>query len=139
MRSFDHEAMNSFMRSTPTLKGFLDDMEAWVKVDKNIALKEGDDFGLFTYELPGVYAGHYFFKSRGKAAISTAFRMLEEIFSDYGAKVIIGFTPVENRAAVWTSRHLGFTDHGEVVINNKPFHLFILGREAFTKEMKCRV
>lgn len=131
IRSYDGDGIDAYMRETPSLSGFLNDMHEWVNNDNNVALEEDGSFGLFTYELPSVYAAHYFFRARGKAAFDLAVRMLRTIFDEYDARVIIGLTPVENKPAIWMTLRIGFTKGGVVTIDGKDYQLFTLGRDAF--------
>lgn len=103
----------------------------------NIVLEApGNNFSVFEYSLPYVYTGHYYFETvRGKEAVRISKEMLYEIFNRYGAKVIRGLTPVDNRAAVWMSRHIGFTDTGIVdSIVDGPCHVFTLGYADFQRK-----
>ena len=71
-------------------------------------LIQGDDLALFEEKSAGVYFGHYFLTSRGKKAIEICESFLAYVFDD-GAKVILGLTPIDNKAALWMTRRLGFT------------------------------
>lgn len=85
-------------------KGF--DLDDWLKT--GIVLQDGEDFALFEPVMTGVYLGHYLFKSRGKKAVLKAKKFLEEAF--FFSIAIIGEVPNENKAALWLTRHLGFTE-----------------------------
>lgn len=101
--------------------------------DDGISLIEGEDSAVFLFEKPGVFSGHYFFsEARGRAAINLANRMLNEMFSKHGARLIAGLTPVENRAATWITRQLGFSSQGVVDQPDVgPATIFTLTREEF--------
>jgi hypothetical protein len=108
------------------------DAESWLGNTRNIALTdERGNVGMFDEAAPGVYTGHYFFKDRGKAAKALAVRMLLEMFDDRDAKVIRGLTPVDNRPAVWMTRHLGFKDYGTVETWIGDCIIFIMTKEEF--------
>ena len=74
----------------------------------NIVLTNGKDYAVFEFTTFGTYTGHYFFKSRGRAAIEAGKQFLEELFNEHDAALVIGFTPVEYKAAKWMNRQLGF-------------------------------
>jgi hypothetical protein len=78
----------------------------------NVLLKDGDNLGLFEYDSPGVYSGHYLFRSGG--AYERARAMIACMFSEHGARVIKGLTPVDNTAALRLTRKLGFTSYGTI-------------------------
>jgi hypothetical protein len=105
------------------------DLEEWCKEDKNIALTNGQDYVILTYERDKIYAGHYFFRSRGKEALKVAREALKEIFTF--AEVLIGLTPTSQRKALWFTRQLGFTSHGILERSLGPSELFILTRKEF--------
>jgi hypothetical protein len=89
------------------------DMDEWIKDENNICLCEGDNYGAFEYNRPGVYTGHYFFGSaRGKAAIRISKDILDSIFGLYKAEVIQGLTPSHHKGALWLNRQLGFKHYG---------------------------
>lgn len=112
-----------------------DEFEAneWLGNDRNIALTDNNSFGLFQYEIPGVYTGHYFFSNnvRGKEAKRLATEMLIIAFRDYGIRVIRGLTPVKNKKARWMTRQLGFKSFGILDISDDTCELFILTRDDF--------
>ena len=106
--------------------------ELWLGVDANIALTDGRNVALFEYELPGVYSGHYFFLDRGREALDVAKGMLKIIFSPtYPVQIIKGYTPLENKGALWMSRKLGFVGHGEIFTTAGPCELFILSKKEY--------
>lgn len=92
---------------------------------EDVVLKLGDDYSIFELKSPGHYCGHYLFSSRGREAIAVARLMLSEIFSEYGARVVSGLTPVENKPAIWMTRRLGFDSHGLIETPVGTMELFI--------------
>lgn len=93
----------------------------------NVTLKDGDNLGLFEYESPGVFSGHYFFRTPG--AYDRAKAMISEMFSRHGAVVIKGLTPVDNIPALRLTRRLGFTSHGTVETQAGEMELFTLTKD----------
>lgn len=90
----------------------------WLSDPLNVALEnDNGDIALFENQiaLPQTVCGHYFFKSRGRSAITAGKEFLEEIFKDkYGINTIMGLTPDEHKAAKWMNRQLGFKEHGTI-------------------------
>lgn len=107
-------------------------LDEWLSSPYNLALTNPDgDVGLFEYNQPGLYTGHYFFKSRGARAIQVAVDMLEEMFFRRGARVIRGLTPSDKRAAAFVTRRLGFQSYGFYEFGGRQVELFILGLNEF--------
>ena len=125
----DIETFSSIMRKyKETIKGYTDE---WILDTKNVALIEDDNLALFEYIKDGVYRGHYFFSDRGRKAINLSKTALDYIFSS--AKIIEGLTPIENKGAIWMSKHLGFTAYGDIdTIAGKCKH-FIMTQEEWRK------
>lgn len=105
----------------------------WLHGSLNIALRNTKgDVSLFEYRQPGVFTGHYFFKSRGKEAIESAEDMLHEIFSEvYDCNCIVGMTPLDKKGAVWMSRHLGFKNMGDADIGGRTHRVFVMTKKDF--------
>jgi len=110
-------------------KGF--DLEEWLEDDENICLREGDDLGVFQYEYPGVFTGHYFFESRGRTALTHAQSILKELFVNYGARTVRGLTPTGHVAAKWMNRQLGFKPYGEMEMEEGDYELYCLTLDEF--------
>lgn len=91
------------------------DYDSWLK--NTTVIKIGDDYGLFERDREGVVVGHYLFKSRGKAAIEVAKKILDEIFKT--EDVVIGIIPEGNKKVSYISRRVGFTIHDDVAILTK--------------------
>jgi hypothetical protein len=102
------------------------DVQDWLDNKETIALvNENGDLALF--EKHGTWQGHYFFKSRGKKAVTAAKKFLDEVFNPcYNISVLTGLTPIHNLGARWLSRKIGFTSQGVMTIDNQPFEFFIL-------------
>lgn len=104
----------------------------WLSDLSNIALTDGKgSFGLFTYEYPGVYSAHYFFKVSGKEALDLAMDMLTEMFVNRQAEAIRGLVPSERMDVRWMTRQLGFTSYGEVDTNVGPCIIYICSLDEF--------
>jgi hypothetical protein len=106
------------------------DMEEWSNDPLNIYYMDNEDIALFNFEKTGLYSGHYFFSSRGKQAREKAKKIIKDFFLRSGATSIRGLTPVENKAARWMNRQLGFQSFGLVETEDKEWcELFILTRK----------
>jgi hypothetical protein len=124
MRSYDHDAFASVVTKTPP--------EVWLGNDKNVMLMVDGSIGLFTYEYPGVYSGHWFFKVHGRKALDLAKEMLDHFFTNYPAKALRGLTPVDKKAARWAARQIGMTSYGILSFPNDEDHeLFCMTKEDF--------
>jgi hypothetical protein len=116
------------------IEGFVP--EEWLDNDSNIALIDPDtmDVALFErqHKTPHAVHGHYFFHSRGKEAVKAAKSALKEIFSGkYNVEIICGFTPLDNKGALWMNRHLGFTSHGNINTSAGPCDFVVLTRQEW--------
>lgn len=110
------------------------DFESWVKDGNNVMLLSGDNVGLATFEYPGVYGVHWYFKSaRGRKAIQLAKDMLSWLFSHTDAKAIRGLTKTNLKAARWASRQVGMKSYGMVECKTGQHELFCLTKEDFLK------
>lgn len=110
------------------------DCEAWLANTKNIMLRDEDNnVGLATYEYPGVYNLHWFFKVRGREALSLAHEMLAKFFEDSDAKLIRGLTPTHIKGARWLARQVGLTSQGILEFSNGPYEMFTLTRADYLK------
>lgn len=127
-RSFSSDDLKDAISLYPELNGNLD-CEEWLEDTKNVMLREEDSTGIFAYEYPGLYTGHYFFRVKGREAINLAKRMLDEMFSTYSAQTIRGMTKTDNRPALWITRQLGFKSYGRIETKNGEHELFILNKE----------
>jgi hypothetical protein len=110
----------------------------WLAREQNIVLENNEgDLALFEYGFPikKVHSGHYYFKSRGRSAITAARGFLDELFNScYNIHVLMGFTPLHRKDAQWLSRKSGFTSYGVEEINDKQYELFIITKKEFNCE-----
>lgn len=123
----------------PAIKHFLNsddlvDPIEWVSNPVNIVLINAHgDMALFEYGIKDKYSGHYFFKSRGRAAILAAKEFLDELFNTcYNIHILTGLVPIKHLGARWLSRQLGFKSYGVITyIDNKHYEMFILTKKEF--------
>jgi len=114
------------------------DAAEWLANPANIVLEnDRGDLALFEYGFPTqkIYSGHYFFKSRGREAITAGRDFLDELFNScYNISILMGLVPKDHRAARWITRQLGFTSYGKEEIAGKEYELFILTKKEFNNE-----
>lgn len=124
--SVDYVTLCSLMQPYLPLEGF--DPETWLEFEKNLALiDDKENLVLLEYNLPGVYTGHWFFKSRGKEAVQAAEAFLDKLFSDkYNVKIIRGLTPLQKLGARWLAKRVGFKPSGVTQTKTGPCELFII-------------
>lgn len=126
-RATDAVGLRAAMDQVEKLRELSIDMQKWIEDDRNIALQEGDNYGVFEFNRPHVYTGHYFFGSaRGKEAIRLSKDILDSVFNDYDAEVIQGLTPSHHKGALWLNRQLGFTNYGVTDTVAGEHQIFIL-------------
>jgi hypothetical protein len=126
-RVTEASGLKAVMANTPTLKHVYCDMDEWIANPNHIALESDGNFGVFEYEYPGVYTGHYFFASaRGRTALQLSKAMLAIVFDEHKAKLIRGMTPTHHKGALWMNRQLGFKSHGVVETIAGPHELVML-------------
>lgn len=106
----------------------------WLMDDRNICLTDGkDSLTLFEYD-DGIYNGHYFYKLRGKEAVSFSKECLKSAFDDYGIVCLRGYTPKSNKGALWLSRHLGFVPSGVIFIEGEENQIWLMDRMGYTEK-----
>jgi hypothetical protein len=107
-------------------------LPVWLGNPHNVILVEDDNIGLCTFEYPGLYTLHWFFKARGRDAIKLGRRMVREVFEKYAAEAVRGFTPVENGAARWATRQVGLESLGIVQdYDGREHELFFTTKQDF--------
>ncbi len=123
MRTFNPLYIKDILEYLP-IEGF--EPLSFILDHDNIILKNGNDYAVFEFTTFGTYTGHYFFKSRGRKAIEVGKQFLEELFNEHNAALVIGFTPVEHKAAKWMNRQLGFKAGPIVDTAEGPCQMFTL-------------
>ncbi len=122
-RTYDPEIVKNALALYPYNPIDLD-VDMWLRDRNNLAFKTEDgSVAMFEWVRPGLFDGHYFFHVRGREAINLSRQIIQEVYENYGVKAIRGFTPVQHKAAIWMSKHLGFkpmaivpTDIGDCVL-----------------------
>lgn len=131
-RSFDVDLLSGVLNKYPDIVGEAFNPHEWLDNDNNVALVSDDNFGLFEFEYPGVYTGHYFFgTARGKEAFELSRKMLNEIFVNHGAQAIRGLVPMNKRGSAFMTRKLGFTSHDVLETTVGPCELFVMTLDEF--------
>lgn len=133
-RSFDPEVMRKAAEPYPELIPPDYDFQGWLKNINNVMLVEGDNVALACHEYPGVYTGHWFFKSaHGRDALRLAEDMLLKMIKDHNAKAFTGVTPTRIKAARTFNRLLGFTSFGEIETERGPHEMFCITADEVLK------
>lgn len=128
IRSYDPEIMRK------ATEGIVDkdfDFPSWTANEKNVMWDEDGSIGLATYEYPGVYSLHWFYRIRGRAAMDLARRMVDDLFTNYDAHSVRGLTPVKNRAARLAARWLGMKSYGVIMTTDGEHELFCMTKKEF--------
>jgi hypothetical protein len=107
------------------------DLEHWWSFPNNIMLVDGDDVGLATYEYPGLYTCHLYFKSKGRQAIKQGRAMLNHLFDNYDAKAVRGLIKMKIPAARWAARQMGWQSLGVAHFPNGDDELFYGTKDNF--------
>lgn len=124
------QAIKPYLRE---LHGFV--IEDFVDDDENFAFTNDNyDVSLFQMQRRGVYCGHYFFHSRGRAAVKAAKEMLREAFETGNIEVIEGITPLQKLGARWMNKQLGFKSYGVSQTKAGPCELVILTKDEWSQE-----
>jgi hypothetical protein len=133
IRSYDAELLLKACRRCPTWDDEAEfDPAAWLENTNNVMLTDGDSVGLATYNRPGVYSVHWFFKVGGRQAINLAREMLGVMFNEHGAEAIRGLTPESIKAARWLAKQVGMKSYGFVEYHDdQPHELMIMTRQEF--------
>lgn len=95
-------------------------------------LAEGENVGLASFEYPGMYTCHLYFKAKGREAIKLGRAMLVHLFDNYDVKAVRGLIKVRFKAARWAARQMGWESLGLVSFPNGDDELFYGTKENFT-------
>lgn len=118
------------------------DVVEWLSDPANIVLENlKGDLAIFEYGLPTkkIYAGHYYFNSRGRKAIDSGKELLDEFFNScYNTNVLIGMVPIQRKDVKWITRKLGFKSYGIEEARGNQYELFIQTKKEFNNEFSIR-
>lgn len=132
MRSWDATLVGKAVEHFLKCDDRVDPIEWLANPDNIVLVNEQGDMSLFERGVKHIYTGHYYFKSRGKAALKAGHDFLDELLNTcYNIDVITGLVPLEHLGARWLTRRLGFSSHGVVDIADKHYELFILTKKEF--------
>lgn len=137
-RSFDTEVMKAAVAPYPDIMPSPFDFEGWLANHLNIMYVVDGNVGLATYEYPGVYNAHWFFKARGKEALDIAFAMYDDLFNVQGAKAVRGITPVELRGARYLAKRIGFISMGIEEYPDGFYDIMVLTKNDFNLKQEER-
>lgn len=110
-RVFD---LDLLLRATdqPTVTSKPEDFKEWFSRPMNMMFADGEDVGIATYQYPGCYIVHWFFKSRGRKALTLGRAMVKNLFDNYDTEVVIGFIRENLKASRWAARQIGLKSRG---------------------------
>lgn len=124
----------------PAIKEFLKsedqvDPIEWLSNPDNIVLQnDRGDLALFEKGVKDIYSGHYYFKSRGRAAITAGLEFLDNLFNScYNIEVLTGLVPLTHLGARWLSRQIGLKSYGVVHSSIRPYEMFIITKKEFNE------
>jgi hypothetical protein len=107
--------------------------EVWLGIPENVMYQKDDDVGLATYDYPGLFAVHWFFRSKGKDALRTAVEMLDDLFTNYGALAVRGVIHMDNKPSRFLAKRLGFERISIEEFLDGPNELILLTKETFNR------
>lgn len=138
IRSFDPEVFREAIKDYPEsfdAENF--DFAAWLD-SRNVMFEEDGSVGLFSYDSPHVYTGHWYFKKGHRPDLAKD--MISVMFKYYGMEVLKGFTPVNLRGVILAARRLGMESHGTTMgsppFDEKEYELLIMTKSQFYKRNK---
>jgi hypothetical protein len=134
-RSFDDELLK---QASFEFNGDRFDYEGWIANRHNIMYVIGNNVGIATFDYPGCYTAHWFFKARGKEALDIAFAMYDDLFNQQGAEVVRGITPVNLRGARYLAKRIGFVSLGIETYPDGDHEIMCLTKDEFNKKQKER-
>lgn len=132
-RNFD-----TLIKATDQCRDIMSGSDCFRVLEKpqNLMFTEGDNVGLAIYDYDKVYTVHWYFKVRGKEAISLAQDMIGNLFENYGAEVVRGLIKTRLKAARWACRKVGLKSYGFLTfLDNDENEIFFLTKTEYL-EMK---
>lgn len=120
-RSFDRDLL---LKATESVRELCPPkvLDEWWSDPRHMMFVESGNVGLATFEYPGLYNVHWYFKDRGRKAIDTAKRMIENLFVNYDAKAVRGVIRTDLKASRWACRQVGLKSYG-IIDGNELFHV----------------
>lgn len=137
MRCYDAYKVSKAIETFLGKDNAIDPIE-WVSNQDNITLEnDNGDLAVFEYGLiqSKIYCAHYYFKSRGRLAITVGKDFLDELFNTcYNVNILIGMAPLERKDVRWMTRQLGLKSYGFEEIHGNHYELFIITKKEFNHE-----
>ena len=131
-RSFDPELLRQALAMHPDDQSEVD-AEAWIDNERNVMyLDDSGSVGLLTFEYPGLYNAHWFFRVRGKNAYDLARKMLHKGFQETDMQAVRGLTPMSLPNVRMAARRVGLTSYGQITCSDgKDYELFCMTKDEF--------
>lgn len=133
VRVFDAQLIGPAIKHFLKTEDRVDPIE-WLSDPSNIVLQNDDgDLALFEKGVKNIYSGHYYFRSRGRKAITAGTEFLDNLFNScYNIEVLTGFVPLTHLGARWLSRQIGLKSQGVIKgLGPQPDEMFIITRSEF--------
>jgi len=103
--------------------------EDWVKSPVNYSIVDNHgNIALLDYVREGIYEVHIYYEDTGKEAFDRARAMLDWIFQETPAQLLVGKTPVLEKAAWFFARKLGFKRVSVIETNWGPMYMSSLSK-----------
>jgi hypothetical protein len=107
--------------------------EVWLNHPGNLAYTLGDNLGMATFDYPGLYTVHWFFKAKGLKAVKTSLALLEPIFNEHGAQAVRGVTPLDNKPSRRLAKYVGFETISIEEYPDGPYEIMLLSKDRFNQ------
>lgn len=136
IRSYDYEVLRKAVEPYKD-RWNLDDFKLWMCIPYNVMLVEGEDVGLGTFEYPGVYSVHWYYKNaRGREAINLGKKMCKYLFDKCDAKTLRAFVSEDLKASRWATRQVGFKSLGMIKFpdSKQADELYYMTKQDFEKD-----
>lgn len=106
----------------------------WLAVPGNLMYVSGRDVGLATFDYPGLYSVHWFYTDvKGKEAVKLAVDMLDDVFTNHGAKAVRGVIHMDNKPARFLAKHMGYERISIEEFADGPNEVILLTKENFNR------
>lgn len=130
-RSYDPDILT--VACSPYDYHFGPDNATWLANHDNLMYVEGENVGLATFDYPGMYTLHWFYKSRGKEALKVCKRMIEKLIAEQDVKVLRGVIHMDNKPSRFLAKRMGFQRVSIEEFLDGPNELIYMTKEVFNQ------
>lgn len=104
----------------------------WVGSELNYAIVDNHgNISLLDYVTPRIYEVHIYYEDKGREAFDRARAMLDWIFAETPALMLVGKTPVLHKAAWFFARKLGFKRTAVIDTAFGPMYMSTLAKDQW--------